>query len=157
MFATTGISGRTNAVMPDRRYMRPFKRPFRWDVVRFLSSGATVLMILGLAGVLGVLDSISHASLFTPPHWISWLHLSFGTLLWTIVIFGTKRLQVAFTILGAIAATPLGLVGLTIVLSAWARHGMSQVPDLSDPLVHLSVGTLAIVALWNSRNKKNAA
>jgi hypothetical protein len=47
----------------------------RWNVVRFLSCGGAILIILGLAGVSGFLGSRSHASLFNPPYWINWFHL----------------------------------------------------------------------------------
>ena len=45
---------------------------------RFLLLAGTLLTLIGLAGVTGLLGSISQATLFNPPYWINSVHLSFG-------------------------------------------------------------------------------
>ena len=60
----------TNAVERASTYKRLFQLAKRWNVVRFLFCGGTMLVILGLAGGLGLLGSLSGASLFNQPYWI---------------------------------------------------------------------------------------
>jgi hypothetical protein len=40
---------------------------------RFLLLAGTLLTLIRLAGVTGLLGSISHATLFNPPFWINWV------------------------------------------------------------------------------------
>jgi tetracycline repressor-like protein len=44
----------------------------------------------GLAGGLGLLGSLSGASLFNPPYWINWAHLSFGVFVY-VLTFGLNK------------------------------------------------------------------
>jgi hypothetical protein len=60
---SSNMSERTNDA-GHGRYKLLFALAGRWNVVRFLSCGGTMLVILGLAGVLGLLGSLSRASLF---------------------------------------------------------------------------------------------
>ena len=55
-----GRSGQANASEPADRNKRPFDLARRWNVARFLFCGGTLLVTLGLAGVLGLLSSLSH-------------------------------------------------------------------------------------------------
>jgi len=65
---------------------------------QFLLLGGTVLVIFGLAGVVGLLGSISQASLFNPPYWINWFHLTFGIVVLAIAFAGGRTLQSAMTL-----------------------------------------------------------
>ena len=65
---------------------------------QFLLLGGTLLVILGLAGVAGLLGSISQASLFNPPYWINWFHLTFGIVVFAIAFAGGRTLQSAMTL-----------------------------------------------------------
>jgi len=64
----------------------------RWNVVRFLSCGGTMLVILGVTGVTGLLGSVSRANLFNPPTWIHWVHLCFGVFVLAVAVTGNKKL-----------------------------------------------------------------
>ena len=122
-----------------------------WNVVRFLACGGMVLVVLGSAGVVGWLRSFSRAQLFHPPNWINWLHLGFGGFVWAVVLLGGKRLQRGLALFGAVAGVTIGLADLVLRGYAILGEGMAQSADLSDPLTHLTVGLLAIVALLNDR------
>jgi hypothetical protein len=151
------MSGFTNAGGRVGRYKRLFALAGRWNVVRFLACGGTMLVILGLTGVLGLLGSLSRASLFNPPYWINWFHLLFGAFVLAVAVTGNKRLQFGLALLAALAGTMLGLVGLAFGPHAAAHNGMLRLPDTSDPLAHLAVGVLAILALRNSKCEGSAA
>ena len=120
----------------------------RWNVVRFLSCGGTMLVILGVTGVTGLLGSISRVNLFNPPNWIHWIHLGFGLFVLAVAVTGNYKLQIGLALLAAVAGTALGLGGLASALYA-ASHSGIQALDVSDPLAHLAVGALAIWALRN--------
>src|SRR3981081_4555631 len=125
----------------------------RWNVVRFLSCGGTMLVILGVTGVTGLLGSISRANLFNPPNWIHWIHLGFGLFVLAVAVTSNHKLQIGLALFAAVAGTTLGLGGLASVLYTVAHSGMQEL-DVSDPLAHLAVGTLAI---WALRNVKPTA
>jgi predicted MFS family arabinose efflux permease len=59
----------------------------------FLLLGASVLTTIGLAGVTGVLGSISRASFFHPPDWINWVYLTFGIGVLAVAIAGGRKVQ----------------------------------------------------------------
>ena len=120
----------------------------RWNVVRFLSCGGTMLVILGVTGVTGLLGSISRVNLFNPPNWIHWIHLGFGLFVLAVAVTGNHKLQIGLALLAAVAGTALGLGGLVSAWYAAAQSGI-QALDVSDPLAHLTVGALAIWALRN--------
>jgi hypothetical protein len=135
------------------RYWYRFKPVMRWDVVRFLSCGGIILLILGVSGVLSLLPLLSRASLFNPPYWINWVHLSVGGLGLAVAILGSKRLQLTLALIPAIAGTMVGLGGLVIEAYVAIRNGTPQSSDFSDPLAHLALGMLALWAVRNDRRK----
>ena len=143
-------SGQTNAPEQARQYKRPLRFGARWNVVRLLLSGGTMLVILGITGVIGLLGSVSRVNLFNPPIWIHWVHLCFGVFVLAVAVTGNKKLQIGLALLAAVAGTALGLGGLASALYAATHNGM-QALDVSDPIAHLTVGTLAI---WALRNRK---
>jgi len=152
-----GRSGQANASEPADRNKRPFDLARRWNVARFLFCGGTLLVTLGLAGVLGLLSSLSRTTLFNPPHWINWFHLSFGGVVLAVAMIGDKRLQLGLAVLAAIAGTTLGVVDFVLGPNAAPRHGTAPLTDPSDPIAHLAVGMLAIWALRNSRREGRTA
>ena len=117
---------------------------------QFLLLGGTVLVILGLAGVAGLLGSISQASLFNPPYWINWFHLTFGIVVLTIAFAGGRTLQIAMTLAAGGLGSTLGLSGLLFGSYAAKRYHMPELADPSDHLAHLTVGVLALWA-WSNR------
>ncbi|MBV9267877.1 MAG: hypothetical protein JO061_17040 [Acidobacteriaceae bacterium] len=139
------------------RYKHFSKLGSRWTVVPLLFCGGAVLVTLGLAGVLGLLGSLSRASVFNPPQWVNWLHLSFGTFVLTVASIGNRKLQLSLAMLAAVAGTILGLVDLLARPAAGPQNGMPALDDPSDPLTHLAVGLLAIWALHNCRRKRSTA
>jgi hypothetical protein len=134
---------------PAMRKLKPlnFMRP---RVFLFLASA--VLTTIGLAGVAGVLGSISHASFFNPPYWINWVHLTLGLVVLTAALKGGRKIQNALTLVAAVLATALGLAGLLLGLHAANRFNMPELADPSDHLAHLTVG---VVALWASLNRNS--
>lgn len=123
-----------------------------WTVRRFLFCGGTMLVILGITGITGLLGLISRANLFNPPNWIHWIHLGFGVFVLTIAAFGNEKVQIGLALLGAIAGTALGVGSLASELYAHIQD-FTQPLDVSDPLAHLAVGTLAIWALRNTASR----
>ncbi|MGH6814628.1 MAG: hypothetical protein ACREC6_02895 [Hyphomicrobiaceae bacterium] len=116
----------------------------------FLLLGGTILVTIGLAGVMGLLSSISRASVFNPPYWINWVHLTFGIFVLAIVFAGNRTLQSAITFAAAVMGSTLGLSGLLLGSYAAKRYDMPELADPSDHLAHLTVGALALWA-WSNR------
>ena len=129
-------------------------RLLRWNVPRFLFCGGTVLATIGMAGVVGLLRSLSRAALFNPPYWINWFHLSFGAAVLAIAMYGSRRFHLGLAFFAAIAGTILGAAGIVAALTAVAHHAMAQ---WSDPVAHLAVAALAIWALRNSGRERKPA
>ena len=117
----------------------------------FLLLGGTVLVTLGLAGVTGWLSSISQATVFNPPYWINWVHLSLGVLVLVVARAGARRVQNVFTLGAAALGTTLGGVGLLFGPYAATRYNMPELADPSEHLAHLTVGLLALWG-WSNRN-----
>jgi len=113
----------------------------------------TVLLVIGLAGATCSLASISRASLFNPPYWINWVHVTFGIVVLTVAFAGGRTLQNAFTLAPAILGSTLGLAGLLLGSYAANLYNMPELAD-SEHLAHLTVGLLALWALSN-RNVGN--
>jgi hypothetical protein len=117
---------------------------------QFLLLGGTLLVILGLAGVAGLLGSISQASLFNPPYRINWFHLMFGIVVFAIAFAGGRTLQSAMTLAAGGLGSTLGLSGLLFGSYAAKRYNMPELADPSDHFAHLTVGVLALWA-WSNR------
>jgi len=117
---------------------------------QFLLLAGTVLVITGLAGATGLLGSISRASVFNPPYWINWVHLTFGILVLAVGFAGGRTLQNAFTLPPAILGTTVGLSGFVFGYAA-NHYSMPELADPSEHLAHLTVGVLALWA-WLNRN-----
>lgn len=109
-----------------------------------------MLVTIGLAGVAGWLGSISRASVFNPPYWINWVHLSLGILVLATTLAGTRTVQNAITFAAAILGSTLGLSGLLFGSYASKRYNMPELADPSEHLAHLAVGVLAFWA-WSNR------
>jgi hypothetical protein len=69
---------------------------------QFLLLGGTVLVIIGVAGAAGLLGSISRASVFNPPYWINWIHLTFGIVVLAIAFAGGRTLENGITLAAGI-------------------------------------------------------
>lgn len=121
---------------------------------RFLVITGTAQIIIGLLGVLGLLEKISSAAFFHPPYWINWFHIFFGPLLLSVSKWDSSKVQTFFTAAGMITGLSLGLVGLLLGPYLVIRFNIPELSDPSDHLAHLSVGLLA---LWGWLNRKNRA
>lgn len=117
---------------------------------RFLVLAGTVLVIIGLAGVVGWLGSISRATVFNPPYWINWVHLSLGIVVLAVAFANARTLQNVFTLTAAILGSTLGALGLLLGSYAARRYDMPELADPSEHLAHLTVGLLALWA-WVNR------
>lgn len=118
---------------------------------RFLLLAGTVLTFVGLAGATGLLGHISHATLFNPPYWINWVHLTFGIPVLAIAFAGVRTIQNGMTLAAGILGSTLGLSGLLLGSYAANRYSMPELADPSEHLAHLTVGALALWA-WSNRN-----
>lgn len=117
---------------------------------QFLLFCGTVLVIIGLAGATGLLGAISRASLFNPPYWINWVHLTFGIVVLAVAVAGGRTLQNASTLAAGIIGSTLGLLGLLLGSYAANRYNMPELADPSEHFAHLAVGVLALWA-WSNR------
>jgi hypothetical protein len=122
------------------RFMRPG---------RFLLIAGTVLVILGLAGVVGWLASMSRASVFNPPYWINWVHLTLGIVVLAVALSGARAVQNVITLVAAAMGSIMGAVGLLFGSYAARRYNMPELADPSEHLAHLAVGVLAAWAWLN--------
>lgn len=118
---------------------------------QLLFLAGTVLVILGSAGAAGLLARISDASVFNPPYWITWVHLTFGIVVLAVAVAGGRMLQNAFALTAGIIGSTLGLAGLLLGSYAANRYNMPEFADPSEHLAHLTVGVLALWA-WSNRN-----
>ena len=80
----------------------------------FLLLAGAVLVLMGLSGVVGLLASISRASVFNPPYWINWVHLTFGIVVLAIALAGGRVLQNVMTVAAVFIGITLGLSGLLL-------------------------------------------
>lgn len=118
---------------------------------RFLLLAGTVLTVIGLAGVTDLLGSISQATLFNPPYWINWVHLTFGIFVLAIAYADARTIQNGMTLAAGILGSTLGLLGLLLGSNAANRYSMPELADPSEHLAHLAVGALALWA-WSNRD-----
>ena len=145
---------RRTSKMPESQVTAALSCPIRqrfWNPIHFLACGGTVLVTIGLAGISGVLGLISRASLFHPPRWINWFHLSVGLLVLLVAWRGSRRVQRIVVTVAAVAGTTIGVGGFALSAYSLAHHAQSAIIDVSDPLTHLLVGSMAIWALLNGR------
>jgi hypothetical protein len=105
---------------------------------------------------MGLLGSISRASLFHPPYLINWAHLVFGIVVLTIAFAGGRALQNGFTLAAAIIGSALGFSGLLLGSYAANRYAVPELADPSDHLAHLGVGVLALWAWSNRKTEANS-
>ena len=118
---------------------------------RFLLLGGSVLVIVGLAGVTGWLGSLSQATVFNPPYWINWVHLTLGIVVLAIALSRARMVQTVFSLAAAILGSTLGLLFGSYAAN---RYNMPELADPSEHLAHLTVGVLALWA-WANRNAGN--
>lgn len=114
----------------------------------FLVIGGVVLIILGLAGFVGILGPTPDASIFGPNWWFdngeNWAHLVLGVAA-LVVAFGLAPLQSTVALL-------VGVLGL--VVGVWGFLAGSEVPNffganLENPLdniLHVVVGIWALLS-----------
>lgn len=118
---------------------------------RFLLLAGTVLTFVGLAGATGLLGSISRATLFNPPYWINWVHLTFGIFVLAIALADVRTIRNGMTLAAGILGSTLGLLGSLLGSYAANRYAMPELADPSEHLAHLTIGALALWA-WSNRN-----
>ena len=116
---------------------------------RFLTIGGLILVTIGILDVVHLLGKISSASLFNPPYWISWFHLTLGVLILLVSFSRSAKLQTWVTLFPAVVATTIGLLGLLFGSWAASHYNNPQLADPSDHFAHLAVGLMALWAWWN--------
>src|SRR5262249_27229930 len=124
---------------------------------QFLLLGGTLLVILGLAGVAGLLGSISQASLFNPPYWINWFHLTFGIVVFAIAFAGGRTLQSAMTLAaGWEHARPLRLAVRVLRREALQHAGACRSVRSLRPSDSWCAGSLGMVKQENRTSAVSA-
>jgi hypothetical protein len=123
------------------RFLTPF---------RYLAAAGSLLVLMGLAGLTGVLGRISSAAFFHPPYWINGAHLIFGGVLLIVAFASGPEVQSTFVLVGTIAGLALGSSGLMFGPLAARRFHEPALADPSDHVAHLLVGVLAFWA-WHNR------
>src|SRR5579872_3139469 len=103
-----------------------------WNATHFLCTGGTLLVLLGTAGLSGVLGRVSDMVFFHPPGWVNWMHLSVGTAVLVVALFGPRTLKIAVACVPAVLATAIGLGGLLLGLGTALRAGRGTSFDASD-------------------------
>ncbi len=118
---------------------------------KFLTIGGTILLIIGIFGVVGLLGSLSSAGFFHPPYWINWFHLFLGIFVLIVSLSHREKLQVGVTLFATIILMTIGLFGLLLGPFIAHRYNIPELADPSDHVVHLGIGLLA---LWGFLNRK---
>ena len=127
---------------------------------RYLLIGGSILVTIGLLGIIDVLGSLSSAAFFHPPSWINWLHVSVGILVLVVAFLGSSKWQVGITLFGAILLNTIGLLGVLIYafgllgVHSGAFAANPEFTDPSDHNAHLTVGLLAVWG-WINRPRVN--
>ena len=119
---------------------------------RFLGVGGTTLLIVGLLGVAGRLQSMSRASFFNPPYWINWFHVALGAVVTGVRLAGSARLQSFTTLVATVMGLTLGSLGLVLGRRAARQF---NIPEAGLLLilgvdVFLDMGRSATNAVGNS-------
>lgn len=117
----------------------------------FLRIGGSILILIGILGLVGLLGKISEASVFHPPYWINYFHLSLGIIIFIVSLSKNKKLQAYFTLLAAVVATTIGTLGLLLGGYFANKFNIPELKDPSDHLTHLAVG---LAAIWAWKNRK---
>ena len=116
---------------------------------QFLVLGGIILIVVGLAGMYGIIGPTANQSIFGANWWFdnaeNWAHL----------VLGVAALVVAFA-LGGFAGVVTLLVGILGVLVALYNLSSSSLlgANLESPadlVLHLVVGVWALWAWWNGR------
>lgn len=118
----------------------------------FLTLGGIVLVIVGLAGFVGILGPAPEQSVFGPSWYFdtgeNWAHLILGIVA-LVIALRIATLQKPITLL-------VGIIGLAV--GVWGFFLGSEVPNffganLENPLdniLHLAVGAWALLSWWGA-------
>jgi hypothetical protein len=117
---------------------------------RYLVVAGLLLMVLGCAGLSGILGRLSSAAFFHPPYWINGVHLGFGAVLLVLAFSPLANVQAAFVLAGAVLGSGFGTAGLLFGPFAARHFKKPELADRSDHLAHLIVGVIAFWA-WHGR------
>lgn len=120
----------------------------------FLVIGGIILIVVGLAGMVGILGPTPDASLFGPGWWFdageNWAHLILGIAA-LVVAFGVTPLQGPVTLL-------VGILGLLVGIWGFFLGGMvpnffgANLENPADNLLHIVVGLWALIS-WRGARK----
>lgn len=118
---------------------------------RYLTVAGALLVVLGVAGLTGLLARVSSRAFFRPPYWINAVHAAFGCVLFVLAFVAAPSVQTTLVLVGAILGLSLGSSGLLLGPLAARRFNKPELADRSDHLAHLIVGVLAFWA-WSNGN-----
>ncbi len=118
---------------------------------QFLTIGGVVLVVVGLAGFLGVIGPTPDSSIFGSFWWFdnaeNWAHLVLGVAALAIAYTLGSSLQSMVTLLVGLLGV---LVGLWSLLVSTNFYG-ANLENPADTFLHLAVGAWALWAWWNGR------
>lgn len=120
----------------------------------FLVLGGIVLIVVGLAGMMGILGPTPEASIFGPRWWFdageNWAHLILGIAA-LVVAFGATPLQGPVTLLVGALGLLVGVVGFFLPGASPNFLGANLENPL-DNVLHLAVGLWALIS-WRGAKK----
>ncbi len=117
---------------------------------QFLTIGGVVLVVVGLAGFLGVIGPTPDSSIFGSFWWFdnaeNWAHL----------VLGVVALVVAYTLgagLQGLVTLLVGVVGILVALYNLGYDNLlgANLETPADLVLHLVVGVWALWAWWSGR------
>lgn len=116
----------------------------------FLMIGGVVLVVVGLAGMMGIIGPTPEQSIFGAMWWFdgaeNWAHLVLGIAALAIM-FGLPMLQAPITLIVGIIGLLVGVYGF---VSADLLGAMLENP--ADNILHLAVGAWALLSWMMARN-----
>lgn len=117
---------------------------------RYLTVAGVLLILMGCAGLTGVLGRLSSKGFFHPPPWINAVHTGFGGLLLVVAFAPYRSVQTGMVLCGAVIGLTLGTAGLLFGARAARRFDKPELADMSEHVAHFVVGVLAFWA-WHNR------
>ena len=114
----------------------------------FLKIAGGFLITIGILGLIGIFGKISSVGFFHPPYWINFVHLVIGIIALIASFKFNKKHQAMLVLIPAVLATTIGVLGLLFGPYVSNIYKIPELKDPSDHIAHLTVGLLAIWAIF---------
>ena len=121
---------------------------------QFLMIGGIVLLVVGLAGFLGIIGPTDSQSIFGPAWYFdsgeNWAHTILGIVALLVAFTMPANMQAAVTLLVGVVGLIVGLWGFVIPGGSPNFFG-ANLENPMDNILHLAVGLWAIVSSRGSK------